>query len=412
MALWKNPKVLEPGWIPGKTVAETPTIGWPNLLRDMQQMAGDRNAKIIAVTGPRGSGTSALASRLAREMICHPPLRNGQPRPRLLRLDLRACRGEHHAFVQLFRNFDKDFGGQGFSAEFLACLFKRRLAADITPSVIWIDNIPAHPEFEILWRTFLHEDGLSGCTAMILSGEMDPTRRLPLNTDRRVNRLVLQQLGPEKLLHALEGMAAEAFVTPPAGSVLISVRDRLLSRGWGLSMAACILKRSGERAQARGVEIVEERDLPSTRTGPRVKDPAVVDSMILEGARSSPDGRGLEFRALSLHLRRRLAAEGHGFPSTSQIRRHLIRLEAAGLLERRVRVGGPGGTRSLISTSPALETRISADTSPERPIIPASIGPRYGSAVSYPGRPSAGSLCRGQAEGSPRSFPLPSRRRG
>ena len=361
---------------------------------------------------PEGLGDLCPGPRLARDMVSRLPIRERRPRPRILRLDLRSCRGEHHAFVQLFRSFDRDFGGQGFSSEYLACLLMRRFAAEETPAVVWLDNIPSQPDFSILWRTFLKDEGPAQCAAVILSGEIDPTRRLPLNDERRVDRFVLQQLGPEKLLEALEAMAVDAFTTPPSIPVLLSVRDRLLSRGWGLSMGAFILKRSGERAELRGAEMVEEKDLPTTRTGPRVRDPALIDSILMEGARATPQGKGMGFGALSLHLRRRLAAQGLGFPSISMIRRHVIRLEASGLLERRVRVGGSGGSQSLIRPSPYLEPGIKGIPVLSRSAIPAGPGPRYGSPVSYPGRPSVDSRYRGRAGGIPRSFQPPSQKRG
>lgn len=73
--IWKNKRALEPGWVPYGF--RPPVVG---------------EARIHAVTGPRGSGTSTVANRLVRELA-------GRSGAKVFRADMRNGEGDHAIMV-------------------------------------------------------------------------------------------------------------------------------------------------------------------------------------------------------------------------------------------------------------------------------------------------------------------------
>ncbi len=311
--VWKNKRALEAGWIP---------YGFP------PPVIGEE--RIHAVTGPRGSGTSTVANQVARDLA----RRSGA---RVFRVDMRNVAGDHGAMVQLYRQVDSTFTGKGLSGQYLAVLFHRRLAAIGQPVVLWFDNVGNPCEIPALRSMFLEPTALPPDVRVVVSGEVDPT------ASRGVGRVVLEAPGPQKIRSVAEGLCREAFRVTPGPEVLENLTDAMSCNGRSLSRAARTLRDAGERAEARGAMRVELVDLsPLPREPGRRHGPEEVDREILGAVRALGRGQEVSVGALVRHLAR----------PPSLVRRHLATLERKGLLVRRVRVGGMGGSRSLVSLPP------------------------------------------------------------
>jgi DNA-binding transcriptional ArsR family regulator len=319
-AIWKNKKALEPGWVPYGF--RSPVAG------------GDR---IHAVIGPRGSGTSTVANRLVHELTV-------RSHARFFQADMCNGEGDHGIMVQLYRNLDSTFDGQGFSGLRLAVLFQRRLAAMEQPAVVWFDNVRKGSDNSTLWSLFLDSSALSPNASVVISGETDPTVCLGTGVDR----VVLSSPGPREIRNVAEALCREAFRALPEQEVLQNLTDTMSCNGRSLSRTAAILKVAGERAEARGASRVELVDLsPLPRELGRRQNPEEVDRAIVEAVRKLGKEKSVPAGDLVRYIGR----------NDSLVRRHLRSLEEKGVIVRKVIIGGSGGTRSTVSLSANLAPR-------------------------------------------------------
>lgn len=408
MELWLNKEALVPGSLPGSLVVDDRLRRSTDVVQELRgevtALGGSFSHRTFVVQGPGGSGSSTLARCLSQAVLDGIRGQPGAPRPRVIRVDVRRCKGPHEVAVQLFRAFDPDFSGHGFSTRYLLVLFQRRVRVDGGVGLLWFDNLEKTRNFDRVWEHFLTSTTGPRDPALLFSGDRDPTK--PGDGEGPVMRLTLKPFDPDGLYLALEQMTRETFVTLPSPSFLITVRDRMLARGWGISVATSLFRAAGESAEKRRSRVIEERDLPSGRNSPRMRDPGAIDTIVVEGLRECSGSLSMQVHAMQRYLKTRCMAEGIGLPSPSQLRRHLAKLERAHLIERYVRLGGNGGTSSLIALAPSLSGAVTDGSDPALALAPSAgtqgrprVRAGSGGAVSpVGGRPARAGLSRGPAQ--------------
>ena len=369
MTPWKDRGALLPGWRPERLL-------WHGELRSPGELGRDLLAEhgygepgsdgpaFLWVDGHRGVGSSTVA-RCVLEAVSNREVGRSGRRARGIRVDVRGCQSGHEILTRLFRHFDEGFDGRGFSGARLASALRRRLAQDPGLSYLWFDNTPSpldgkDPLSELLPWLPPGPTGDAGLPAPLLafSGERSP--ELPSETELAAPslRVHLPPLSAEEIETILGEMARSAFATPLSPGVALRVRDRLLARGWGLPVGASLLRAAGDAAEQRGDRTITVRDLPSRFEGPRLRRATALDVLFLEGLRAQPSASSTGVRHLQEYVAAHLREEGMALPTASQVRRHLRRLERAGLVQRSVRLGGMGGSQSLVRLGPAFSETI------------------------------------------------------
>ncbi len=155
----------------------------------------------------------------------------------------------------------------------------------------------------------------------------------------------------------LEGIVLERVLQ--AGRVIspgavAKVEDILLTSGMGLSVLDEVLCDALTKSLCR--RIVTEGDVePPVKRARRRRGGKQVDLQMLEVLRKA--GGKVTMGQFTEGLRQAFVEDGECAPTGGSIRRWAVRLERSGLVERRVVMGGMGGTRSvvaLVSGHPSL----------------------------------------------------------
>jgi hypothetical protein len=127
---------------------------------------------------------------------------------------------------------------------------------------------------------------------------------------------------------------------------MAKVEDILLTSGMGLSVLDEVLRDAVPRAGCHG--IVTEGDVaPPARRARDRRGREQVGLRMLEVLRKA--GGRATMGQLAEGLSGAFVEVGECVPTGSSIRRWAVRLERAGLVERRVVMGGMGGTRSTVA---------------------------------------------------------------
>ena len=346
--LFRDCRILERAW-------QAPTlIGREELLSSLERASLSLSAGgaplAVSVFGPRGSGSSAVAAHVvatAMERLTQP---GSKGTPLLLRADASACRSSSALVSALFREVDPGYDGRGASTEFSALLLLRRLRTMARPAIVWADQVEAkaahvdrvmgllaHPER-------LLPEGAAGLPTMLVvaSGE-----RNVLPEDASVVRTVLAPPQARDMCRAIMTRANLAFTTLPSLEAVEAIASLSISCGWGLSMVGELLAEAGRRAEARGGRWLEVDDvtLPANlaRAG---RDGSSFEALLLEVLRATAGATtvGKLRRALDA----RCQETGVRQPTQARMWRHLVGLERKGVVRREVRMGGPGGSRTLV----------------------------------------------------------------
>ena len=150
------------------------------------------------------------------------------------------------------------------------------------------------------------------------------------------------------LVEAIRARAALAFHLPPGPEVLRAWADLVVASGQGLSIVGDLLAEAGARAEARESLRVELEDVALPERLPRHgHDAEGFGAVLLEVLRSA-EGT-LAVGELRVRLTTRCAQVGLRAPTPARLWRHLVGLERKGILRREVRLGGPGGSRTLVA---------------------------------------------------------------
>lgn len=370
----------------------------------------DGRPNALAVLGPRGAGTSYLAAHILGALDRAGVAETSFPAPRTLRVDLRGIRGGHPVLEALFRGLEPTFNAQGAATEHLTLLWLRRMRSEARPFRIWLDNLqgPCNGLARFL-RPLLDPaqilpEGVGGLPpfTVVLSGEgpAGPWQDLP----GQPPVLSVPSWTPPEL----EALARELLSGPGRGDPDPKGVDRLagllLTGGRGVSPLPEILSRAHHQARSAGRSELRADDLEPPYQAPwRLRQARSFDALLLDFLRETAGAAPLPLSDLTRGLRGRCANLGIPVPSVARLWRRLRRLEALGLLHRETRVGGPGGTRSLLTIHPLESPSSSSPVSVPDPMTPEAGNPPHGGPLSPERADRSVLLGLGRAQASPRS---------
>lgn len=312
--------------------------------------------RVLALLGPRGSGTSYLAAQAASELARGLTSRFASARPRILRVDLSAQRTSHGTLTTLFQQQDPGFNGRGASTEQLALLWLRRMRTVGEPFVLWFDDRRG------AWRDLprvltplleperILPEGRSGLPpyALLLAGEgpRGPWRELPGLPDVLE---VAPFTRPEVGRIALEHLARSA-ARPYSREAPPKLRDLLLADELGVSRVEELIEQAAARARREGSPCLEPRHFePLPHEVPRVYEARRFDALLLEALASLSTTDPVPLPLLRSRLSRLCPEAGLGPPTPARLWRRLTHLERKGLVRREARVGGNGGSQTRVS---------------------------------------------------------------
>ncbi len=351
MLVPSHPEVLHHDWVPPALVGRSAE------LEELRAWLGDPvpthgHPWAAAIRGPTGAGTSVLARLAARRLL--EAYRRDRPQatpPLLVSVRVRWCGGTQGVATQLLQRLDEGFRGAGFPVVEIVAGFLRRLAREGRPAVVVLDDAgPDTPDLSPILRGLLHPlrflpEGVDAAPPVwvLVAGTLDRPgsaaawARVGFPAAHSVS---LPAMSAATLRAVLEDRATRALGRPPPPGWVDGWVERAISKGLGASRGMDLLREALlGRSASRVGSLYAPRGAPSVVT---------VEPRIL---RAFAEAEGEDLLALS-ELRRREAelalAEGaRPLPATTLWRR-LVHLEAAGLLRRDVRTGGPGGTRSRV----------------------------------------------------------------
>jgi hypothetical protein len=396
------PAVLSPEWLP-------PILtGRANELRTLATVLGDPYPStpppwVASVVGPSGSGTSATA-RLAARRLLEALRREGAARdPVLVRSRVGPATGSLAVAAGLLRGLDSGFEPRGFPVAEVMAGFLRRLAREGRPAVVVLDDIgPDAPDLTPIFRALLSPsrflpEGASPppCLWTILAGRSDAhaawsrLRRAGLPTR---TQLTLRPPSPEVARAVIRDRAGRALGRPPPEELVERIASRAQREEFGLPKMMDLLRREllGSSAAA-GMPGCAPASSDRLSVEPRVL--AALERATRGGAATLGAIRGWEVRLATLEGVRPL-------PATTLWRR-MIRLQAAGVIRRDVRPGGPGGTRSTIEVVGPIPFYSVTDRDRTRPDVAAPVAGGASRAGPAAGRASVPAQRLGAPGGGP-----------
>ncbi len=319
---------------------------------------------MAAAVGPRGSGTSAVARRAAREVGDRVRSSTTGPPPRWIAVRTARYRGTHGVASALLASIDTGFDGRGFPIAEILAGFLRRLRRESRPCVLVLDDVRAGgPDLGPILRAlgdpdrFLPE-GESGLPPVwtVLAGTAEAILRneRELGGRWRIAPFVsLSRYEPHGLRALVTDRAARAVGTTAAPDLVARIVESVVAEGEGATRAIDLLRRA----------LLAPLGRKSRPTTLRSRDSALpIESRVVraieEASRTAPARLG-EVRRFEARLAR---AEGRSPLPPTTLWRRIVRLEQAGYVRREVRPGGVGGTRSLLRViAPVEEWVIATD---------------------------------------------------
>ncbi len=344
---------LETGW----TVS---TIkGRDGVLEELRELASSVGEipRLVVIEGPRGAGTSALAGELV-DQVKRTWRRSSREDPVVVHVDvssLNHTKGDPSRGVAtaILRKFNVDFSPAGYPTCQVAQWALRRISVQPKPVIVWLDQV--HEDTRALAEVMepLVEPGRVVGTdvpfpplLVVVSGtgkaELGswtanvPTRwiHVPL-----LSRETLQEVVVER---------AQVLGYEISQDALAKVLCIMVTKGRGLSIMDEVLQASASNARRTQGSVIDEQDVPSPRISVRGKTSRqALEVRVLEIVRKA--GGQLTMGELVEQLTQDLTRAGEAHRTGSTLRRLTVRLEQLGLVERRVTLGGDGGTRSTLS---------------------------------------------------------------
>jgi AAA ATPase domain len=349
MPMVPHPEVLSPEFVPPTLFGRERELA---KLRQMLASDGSRaGSRCALVRGPAGSGTSAVVRLAARRVVEEARGTYGGAAPVYVALRAPAHRGTHGLAAALLRQLDEGFEPKGFHTMEMLAGFLRRLNRQGRSAVVVVDDVgPAGPDLIPFYRAFSRPDrflpegdDLRISTWFLLGGRTEAARvwtqaaRWGIAGDRRID---LAPYSRAELDALVRDRAQRALGHPPIASVLARVGDRAFADGASAVRGLQLLRR-----ELLGPELRARPLAPAT---PGSRSLLEIEPHLLDALETSLGDHPSELGALRTEEGRCARVAGRRpLPSTTLWRR-LLRLESAGLVRRRVRTGGPGGTRSTL----------------------------------------------------------------
>jgi len=355
-----HPEVLAHDWLP-------PVL--PGRARELAETVRRLDAPrpcapppwAVAVAGPSGSGTSALARRAARETVERIRAAGPDAPPRTLALRTARLRGAHGVATALLQRLDEGFAGHGFPVNEILAGFLRRVRRERRPTVLVLDDVQVGgPDLGPLLRAlgapdrFLPEGefGLPP-TWVVLAGTPEglgaaeravhpPFPVRPFVSLRPYDEAMLTAIVRDRFQRAIGG--------PPPDDWVANAVARSLEDGGGATRAIDLVRRRLVGAAARA-DPRFPRPTPFAVSIETHVVRAIGDATRADRARLA-DVKQLEAR-LARELGRR------PLPATTLWRR-IVALERAGYVRREVRPGGTGGTLSVVRLLQPIEEWVTA----------------------------------------------------
>jgi hypothetical protein len=332
--------------------------GRDEILGELGELAGNRGCpKLVVLEGPRGVGTSTLAKELV-DQVKRTWRGIAREDPVVVHVDvssLNHAKGDPSRGVAtaILQRFNQGVQVQGSSSGRVVWWALRRIAAQPNPVIVWLDQV--------------HED--TRTLAGVLEPLMEPGRVLETGALLPPILVVVSGTGktdlgswpecvPAKWIHVpllprsvLEEVVAERAlelgceISPGAVTKVLNI---MVTKGRGLSIMGEILQASAANAGRTQGGTISERDVPTPRISVRGKTSRqALEVLVLEIVRKA--GGQLTMGELVEQLTQDLTRAGEAHRTGSTLRRLTARLEQLGLVERRVTLGGEGGTRSTLS---------------------------------------------------------------
>ncbi len=364
------PEVLTSDWLPPTALDRQSEVHSLVRLLGPESPPGG-SARIVAVSGPPGSGTSTVARRAARDLVDRVRTTRGGVIPLTVTIRVRWCRGTQGLASALVQRLDEGFHGRGFPVVEILAGFLRRLRRANRAAVIVLEDIDiGGPSIAPVLQAFCTPDrflpeGESGVPPIwiVLAGASDVLalldRELPqLDLPRASIRL--RPYTAAEIGRIIEERAQRSLGCAPPPELARRVAERAQRDGGGARRAMELLRR----------ELSVAGSFPPTSMGPLKEgwSKGIIEPRVLwaldracQGASASvADVRAWEAR---------LAREGGCRPlAATTFWRRMIRLEQAGVVRREVRPGGDGGTRTTVRLLVPIEAwaknRGPADTRP------------------------------------------------
>jgi hypothetical protein len=343
------PAVLTSDWLPPVLPDRTKELA------ELSRMLGDPYPAdpppwVACVVGPSGAGTSATARLAARRLLEAVRREEARASPAMIRVRVAAAAGTVGVAAGLLQGLDSGFEPRGFPTAEILAGFLRRLSRDMRPAIVVLDDIgPDAPDLAPVLKAltaparFLPE-GVEEAPPLwtILAGRADVTAawsRLHRAGLPRENRIELSPPTPSSIRAAIHDRAARALARVPPEELVERVVARALREDRGLGRALELLRRELLGAPSLAtVPAGHGSQVGRIRVEPRVY-------AALERATCGRTATLAEIRAWEVRLAAREGARP--LPATTLWRR-IVRLQAAGVIRREVRPGGPGGTRSTV----------------------------------------------------------------
>jgi hypothetical protein len=312
--------------------------------------------KLVVLEGPRGAGTSTLAGEFVRQ--ARVALRErAREDPVMIHVDISSldhAKGDPSRGVAaaILHRFQHDLSLAGASTGRVVWWALRRIAAQSSPVVLWLDQV--HQETRTL--------------AGVLEPLLEPERFLEQGAHLPPLLVVVSGTGhanlgswagniltkwihvphlPREVLEEVVVSRARALGFEISDGAVAKVLSIMVTSGRGLSIMDEILKTSAAQAGTRLGRTVTERDVPTPRISVRNKaSRQALEVRVLEIIRAA--GGEMTMGELAEQVTRDLTRKGEAHRTASTLRRLTVRLEKLELVERHVSIGGDGGTQSVV----------------------------------------------------------------
>lgn len=372
------PEVLTTDWLPPTALARHGEVQRLLALLD-PDYPPKGPARVASVIGPRGSGTSIIARRAAREVVDRLRTARAGPLPLTSTVRVRWCRGTLGVATALVQQLDEGFRGRGFPVVEILAGYLRRLRRMNRPTVVVLEDIDVGgPSVVPILRAFNSPDrflpeGESGLPPMwiILAGVTEQVaglgREVPeLEMPRR--SIGLREYSREEIYQIVEERARRALGGAPPPDLARRVTDRVLRDGGGARRAMELLRR----------ELSIPTTLPPASMGPLTDSwsRGSIEPRVLWALDRACQGTSSSVAAVRVWEARFARETGVRPLAATTFWRRMIRLEQAGVVRREVRPGGDGGTRTMIQLLVPVEewvkSRAPLETRREFEVVSAS----------------------------------------
>ena len=347
----------------GRTGTRSPLKGRDEILEELGELARSTGEipRLVVLGGPRGAGTSALARELV-DQVKRTWRGSVREDPVVVHVDvssLNHSKGDPSRGVAtaILQRFNESVQVQGSSSGRVAWWALRRISVQASPVVVWLDQV--HETTHTLATVLepLLEPGRvleAGVQLPPLLVVVSGTGRTELGSlpENVSTRWILVPLLPRSVLEEVvveRALELGCEITPGAVSKVLSI---MVTTGRGLSIMDEVLSPAAANTGRRQDGVIHEQDVTTPRSSVRGKvSRQALEVRVLEILRKA--GGPLTMGELVEQLAQDLTRAGEAHRSGGTLRRLVARLEALGLVERKVVMGGVGGTRSVVASAAA-----------------------------------------------------------